>query len=153
MEVNIYNSYISLMTYLEHVKILTTETSLHVLEVINVTDLFDMGKENINQATIHDTVGQYKWPWGSICPSHVKSNWFCDSMPEGLPNKAFAKSSIAWYTSWSLAKVSKMVAELAQLHDEPLPCSILGSPQSSSLSHLVFLPAISGCWRHYGWGV
>ena len=53
--------------------------------------------------------------------------------------KAFAESSIGWYTRRTMAKVSKVVAMLGKLHGwEALPCSLPRSSQPSTVSHLAF---------------
>ena len=46
------------------------------------------------------------------CPSHVKANWSCDSVARDILKRAFAKSSTAWCTPRTMAKVPKVGAML-----------------------------------------
>lgn len=68
---------------------------------------------------------------------------------QGDWEKAFAKSSIAWYTPRTVAKVSKKVATwgtIAWMGDTTL----LNSQYPPAMSHLAFWPATLVCWKHYG---
>ena len=79
---------------------------------------------------------------GPLLTFYVKANWSCDSAARVILRKASAESTTAWSTPKALARYLRQCS-VGHSHMDDMfnswgNCSILGSPWSSSRSHLAF---------------
>ena len=85
---------------------------------------------------------------GPLLTFYVKANWSCDSAARVILRKASAESTTAWSTPKALARYLRQCS-VGHSHMDDMfnswgNCSILGSPWSSSRSHLAFFFFFTG---------